>query len=45
MTIHTTTGDINPQGNYYYKVGTNLNGLVHIEVLLDGTTEATLIAK
>jgi len=45
VTINTIAGTVNPQGNYYYKVGTGLNGLVHIEVLLDGTTEATLIAK
>ena len=45
VTINTTSGTVNPQGNYYYKVGTGLNGLVQIEVLLNGTTEATLIAK
>ena len=45
VTINTTAGTVSPQGNYYYEVGTGLSGLVHIEVLLDGATEATLIAK
>jgi hypothetical protein len=45
VTIYNTSGIVTPQGNYYYRIGTGLSGLVHIEVLLDGSTEATLIAK
>ena len=43
--IHTSAGIVNAQGNYYYKVGDNLTGTVTIDLTLNGTTEATLIAK
>jgi len=45
VSINSTVGTVNPQGNYYYKVGNGLSGVVHIEVLLNGLTEATLIVK
>jgi hypothetical protein len=44
-TIYTTNGTVEPQGNYYYKVGEGLSGTVDINITLNGTTEATLIAK
>jgi hypothetical protein len=44
-TIQTTAGTVQPQGNYYYKIGDNLTGTVSIDLSLNGTTEATLIAK
>jgi len=44
-TIYTTSGTIQPQGNYYYKIGDNLTGDINIKVELNGQTEATLIAK
>jgi len=44
-TIQTTAGTVQPQGNYYYKIGDNLTGTVTIDLSLNGTTEATLIAK
>jgi len=44
-TIYTTTGSVAPQGNYYYKIGENLSGTVDVNITLNGTTEATLIAK
>ncbi len=44
-TINTAAGTVNAQGNYYYKVGDNLTGTVTIDLTLNGTTEATLIAK
>jgi hypothetical protein len=43
--IKTTAGEVKPQGNYYYKIGDNLSGTVTLELNLNGTTEATLIAK
>jgi len=43
--INTIAGTVQPQGNYYYKVGDNLTGIVTIDLTLNGTTEATLIAK
>jgi hypothetical protein len=44
-TLRTNTGTVQPQGNYYYKVGDNLTGTVTIDLTLNGTTEATLIVK
>ena len=44
-TIHTSNGTVEPQGNYYYKIGEGLSGTVDINITLNGTTEATLIAK
>ena len=44
-TIYTSAGTVAAQGNYYYKVGDNLTGTVTIDLTLNGTTEATLIAK
>jgi hypothetical protein len=44
-TIYTSNGSVEPQGNYYYKVGDGLNGTVDINITLNGTTKATLIAK
>jgi hypothetical protein len=44
-TIFTSAGTVAAQGNYYYKVGDNLTGTVTIDLTLNGTTEATLIAK
>ena len=43
--IKTSAGTVQAQGNYYYKVGKNLTGTVTIDLTLNGTTEATLIAK
>jgi hypothetical protein len=44
-TIYTEGGTVQPQGNYYYKIGENISGKVDINITLNGTTEATLIAK
>ncbi|WP_373032567.1 hypothetical protein [Sulfurovum sp.] len=46
-TIDTQEGTITvePQGNYYYKIGENLTGDINISLELNGQTEATLIAK
>lgn len=44
-TLYTSNGTVAPQGNYYYKVGEGLHGNVTIDLSLNGTTEATLIAK
>ena len=43
--ISTSVGKVEPQGNYYYKVGDNLTGTVTIDLTLDATTSATLIVK
>jgi len=43
--ISTSVGKVQPQGNYYYKVGDNLTGTVTIDLTLDATTSATLIVK
>jgi len=43
--FYTTAGKVKPQGNYYYKVGENLKGIIDLNITLNGTTEATLIAK
>ncbi len=43
--IKTSAGTVQAQGNYYYKVDENLTGTVTIDLTLNGTTEATLIAK
>ncbi len=44
-TIYTTSGTVQSQGNYYYKIGDNLTGDVTVTLELNGETEATLIAK
>ena len=44
-TVNTAADTVQAQGNYYYKVGDNLSGTVTIDLTLNGTTEATLIAK
>jgi len=44
-TIYTTAGTVQPNGNYYYKIGENLTGDINISLELNGQTEATLIAK
>ncbi len=44
-TIYTTSGTVQPQGNYYYKIGDNLTDDINITLELNGQTEATLIAK
>jgi len=44
-TIHTGAGTVEAEGNYYYKIGENLTGTVKIDLSLNGSTEATLIAK
>jgi hypothetical protein len=44
-TINTVEGDVEPQGNYYYKVGDNITGTVTIDLTLDDTTSATLVVK
>ncbi len=44
-TIYTTAGTVQAQGNYYYKVGSDLTGDITINLELNGQTEATLIAK
>jgi hypothetical protein len=44
-TIYTTSGTVQPQGNYYYKIGDNVTGEINIKLELDAQTEATLIAK
>ncbi len=44
-TIYTTSGTVQPQGNYYYKIGDNLTGDINIKLELNDQTEATLIAK
>ncbi|HEY9190403.1 MAG TPA: hypothetical protein VIM88_06010 [Sulfurovum sp.] len=44
-TIQTTSGTVQPQGNYYYKIGDNVTGDFNITLELNGQTEATLIAK
>jgi hypothetical protein len=43
--IYLTSGTVQPQGNYYYKIGDNLTGDINITLELNGQTEATLIAK
>ncbi len=43
--IYTTVDTVQPQGNYYYKIGDNLTGDVTIDLQLNGQTEVTLIAK
>lgn len=43
--IYTTVGTINPNSNYFYKVGDNLKGDINITLKLNGETEATVIVK
>jgi hypothetical protein len=42
---YTIAGTIQPQGNYYYKIGDNVTGDINITLELNGQTEATLIAR
>jgi len=44
-TLQTSSGTVAAQGNYYYKVGDNLTGVIDINLSLNGTTEATIIVK
>jgi len=44
-TIYAIGGIVQPEGNYYYKIGDNLTGDITIKLELNGQTEATLIAK
>ncbi len=44
-TLYSSSGTVQAQGNYYYKVGENLTGEVTITLDLNGQTEAILIAK
>jgi hypothetical protein len=44
-TIYTTDRSVKPRGNCFYKIGEGLSGTVDINITLNGTTEATLIAK
>ena len=43
--ISTTLGSIAPKGNYFYKIGDNLSGKVSLNLILNGETEAIVIAK
>jgi hypothetical protein len=43
--VSRTTGDVNPEANYYYLVGEGLSGVIDINLTLNSTTEATLIVK
>ena len=38
-------GRVSRQGNYYYKVGSNLSGDIELNLTLNGQTETTLIVK
>ena len=42
---YTTSGTVEPQGNYYYKIGDNLTGDISVSLELNGQTKATLIVK
>ncbi len=43
--IKTSSGSVAPESNYYYKIGDNLTGTIDINITLDSSTKATLIAK
>jgi len=43
--VSNAVGTIEKQGNYYYKVGTNVTGDISIDLNLNGKIEAILIAK
>ncbi|RUM73518.1 MAG: hypothetical protein DSZ12_07145 [Sulfurovum sp.] len=43
--IFGSSGTVENQGNYYYKVGSKLTGTIDLDLELNGQTEATLIAK
>ncbi len=43
--IKTSSGSVEPESNYYYKIGDNLTGIIDINITLDSSTKATLIAK
>ena len=43
--INTILSSINPNSNYFYKIGDNLTGDVTVHLKLNGNTEVTLIAK
>jgi hypothetical protein len=44
-TISTTTGEVMPYGNFFYKVGDKLTGKVTLNIDAGDTIETTLIAK
>jgi hypothetical protein len=44
-TIKTASGTVEKQANYYYKIGSGLTGTLSVDLTLNGSTEATLIAK
>ena len=44
-TISTTVGKVMPYGNFFYKVGDKLTGIITIQINTDETIETTLIAK
>jgi len=44
-TIYTTAGTVQPQANYYYKIGDNISADVDINITLPASVEATLIAR
>jgi len=43
--VGETVENVNPEANYYYLVGEDLDGVIDINLTLNGTTEATLIVK
>jgi len=44
-TIHTDISSVNSQSNYYYIVGEDLNGSIDVNITLQDSMQATLIAK
>lgn len=44
-TMQTSSGNVRPHANYYYKVGSTMRGNIDINLTMDDTTEATLICK
>jgi len=45
INMYQKSGIVNIQGNYYYKVGSDLSGDIELDLTLNGETEATLIIK
>lgn len=43
--IYTESGKVDPQANYYYKVGVGLSGIIDVNITADTNTTATFIAK
>jgi len=43
--INTTTGTINSNANYFYKIGSNVTGNISLSLRLNGQTEATVVVK